>query len=338
MPKTRYLALAISTGCLATPMLAEPTQYPLMLANCGSEITFESAPESVVSIGQAGTEMLYGLGLGDKVVGTGVWFNEILPEFKEINDTVERLADNDPSLEAIVAKNPGLVTIEFEWHIGPEGIIGTREQFHELSVPTYVLPSDCVGKDNTSGVDGTREEAFSTEVIYQGISELAAIFDVQETGTELIADMRAREAAALEAARGANIDEATAVLWISSADLDIDPWVAGGMGVPNHMMEQVGIKNIVETAEEWPVVGWETIAKADPTFLIIGKMDRRRFEADDYEKKIAFLKSDPVTSQMSAVQNDRIIVLDTMGFSATTRVVSGLEALTEALQQFGSNG
>lgn len=334
MSIARTLAMGLSSALVTLPAFAEETTYPLTLANCGQEITFEAAPDSAVSIGQAGTEMLYSLGLGEKVAGTGVWFNEVLPEFKQINDGVERLADNDPSFESIVAKKPGLVTVEFEWHIGPEGIIGTRDQFHELSIPTYVLPSDCVGKDNTEGVDGTRQEAFSTEVIYQGISEVAAIFNIQGEGETLVADMRAREAAAVEKAKAANIEDASAVLWISSADLDIDPWVAGGMGVPNYMLEQVGIDNIVDTAEEWPVVGWETMAKSDPTFIIIGRMDRRRFVADDYEKKLEFLKSDPVTSQMSAVQNDRIIVLDTMGFSATTRLVSGLEALTEALEEF----
>lgn len=338
MSIARTLSITLATTLMASSAFAEGTEYPLTIPNCGQEVTFNSAPGSAVAIGQAGTEMLYALGLGDKVAGTGVWFNEVLPEFKEVNDKVERLADNDPSFESIVEKKPGLVTVEFEWHIGPEGIIATRDQFHELSIPTYVLPSDCVGKDNTEGIDGTRQEAFSTDVIYQGIGELAEIFDVKEKGDELIADMRARETAAVEKAKSSKIEDASAVLWISSADLEIDPWVAGGMGVPNYMLEQVGIDNIVDTAEEWPVVGWETIAKANPTFIIIGRMDRRRFPADDYEEKLKFLKSDPVTSQMDAVKSDRIIVLDTMGFSATTRLISGLEALTDALEDFGVDG
>ncbi len=334
MLRPTVLMGVLATTWLVSPAIAAETQYPLTLTNCGVEVTFSGAPERAVTIGQAGTEMLYGLGLGDEVVGTGVWFNDVLPEYKDVNDATERLADNDPSFEAIVNKEPEIVTVEYEWHIGPEGIIATREQFSELGVPTYVLPSDCVGKDNTQGVDGTRETAFTTEVIYQGITELAEIFDIQEAGAAKVADMRAREAAAIDKAKSLDIDGASAVLWISSADLDIDPWVAGSMGVPNYMMEQVGIDNVVDTAEEWPAVGWETIAKADPTFIIIGRMTRRRFEADDYEKKIDFLKSDPVTSQMDAVKKDRIIVLDTMGFGATTRVVSGLEALTAALEEF----
>ena len=41
-------------------------------------------------------------------------------------------------------------------HVGPQGIVATREQFSDLGIPTYILPSDCVGKDNTAGSDGTR--------------------------------------------------------------------------------------------------------------------------------------------------------------------------------------
>ncbi len=63
--------------------------------------------------------------------------------------------------------------------------------------------------------------------------------------------------------------------------------------VAGYMLKELGLRNVVTSAEEWPTVGWETIAKANPTILVIARMDRRRFPADDYEKKLEFLKSDP---------------------------------------------
>lgn len=57
-------------------------------------------------------------------------------------------------------------------------------------------------------------------------------------------------------------------------------------------------------------MGWETIAKANPSVLIIARMDRRRFPADDYAKKLDFLKSDPVTQHMDAVKHNRIVIVD----------------------------
>ncbi|MCX8997480.1 ABC transporter substrate-binding protein [Rhizobiaceae bacterium BDR2-2] len=331
------LALA-ATGLvagLALSSAANATTYPLTLENCGETLTFESAPASTVTVGQAATEVLYSLGLADKVTGTSVWFNEVLPEFKEVNVGIERMADNDPSFESVVAKRPSLVTVQFVWHVGPEGIVATRQQFHDLSIPTYVLPADCIAKDNTVGVDGTRSELFSMDSIYRGIGELAAIFDVEERGRTLVDALKAREAAAVDRAKALDLDDVSAVFWFSSADMDIDPYVAGRKGSPGYMMDKLGIRNIVESDEEWPVVGWETIARANPTVIVIAEMDRRRFPADDVEKKLEFLRTDPVASQMEAVKNGRIVVMDAHAMDATIRAVAGIEVLAGALEDFG---
>lgn len=331
MHRVAFVALGLAFA--GAPALAAETEFPLTLDNCGVTVTFDQAPGSVVSIGQAATEILYSLGLGEQVAGTGVWFDDVLPEFAELNAGIERLSDNDPSFEAIVGQRPGLVAIEYEWHIGPQGIIATREQFHELGIPTYIMPTDCVGKDNTVGIDGTRLEEFSTEALYQTITEFAQIFNVAEAGEALIEDLRARETMALEEAETVALDDVSAVVWYSSAALEIDPWVAGQAGAPGYMLNELGIRNVVETNEEWPTVGWETIAQADPTIIVIARMNRRRFTADDYEAKLEFLRTDPVTSQMTAVQEDRIVILDASAISPTIRLVGGLEALTDAMQQ-----
>ena len=320
---------------LTAAAAAEPTKYPLTLENCGETITFQKAPATTVTVGQAATEVLYSLGLGDKVTGTSVWFNDVLPEFKEVNARVERLADNDPSFESVVAKKPELVTVQFIWHVGPDGIVATRTQFHDVGIPTYVLPADCVAKDNTVGVDGTRSELFSTAAIHQGVRELAQIFDIRDKGEEVVASLIARETSAIEQAKALNLGDISAVFWFSSAEMDIDPYVAGRKGAPAYMMDKLGIKNIIESDEEWPVVGWETIAKANPTLIVIAKMDRRRFPADDYEKKLEFLKSDPVASQMEAVKNNRIVVMDAHAMDATIRTISGIEVLADSLKDFG---
>lgn len=334
MHKLLLTAAALLAAFAALPLRAETT-YPLTLQNCGVELSFDKAPASAVSIGQAATEILYSLGLGDKVLGTGVWFTEVLPEFKDISQTVERLADNDPSFEGIVSKKPELVAVQYEWHIGPQGIIATREQFADLGIPTYVLATDCAGKDNTRGSDGTRTTMFSMAGVHQAVSELAQIFNVPEKGDALVGDLKAREAAAIDKARALDLKDASAVFWFSSAEMDVDPYVAGRMGPPAFMMEALGLKNVVESDEEWPTVSWETIARANPSVIVVARMDRRRFEADDVEKKLKFLKTDPVASQMDAVKNDRIVVLDAHSMDPSIRNVTALETLAEALPRFG---
>ncbi|QXH79378.1 ABC transporter substrate-binding protein [Pseudomonas salmasensis] len=331
LPRVIALIAGLSACALAH---AAPSHYPLTVENCGSTLTFQQAPARSVSIGQAATEMLYALGVGDKVVGTSLWFNNVLPQYKAQNDRIERLANNEPSFEAVIAKRPQLVAAELEWVVGPQGVVGTREQFHELKIPTYVLPSDCEAKDNLVGADGTRLQPFRIETIYQSIQQLAQIFDVQARGQQLNDELKARLATSIATAQGKGLKQASALVWFSSAEMASDPYVAGHKGVPQFMLHTLGLHNVVQSDEEWPAVGWETIAKANPTFLVIARMDRRRYPADDHEKKLTFLRSDPVTRNMDAVKYNRIIILDALALQASLRTFDGLEQLATAIDGY----
>ncbi|WP_300635266.1 ABC transporter substrate-binding protein [Pseudomonas sp.] len=326
----RVSALFTGLGLCALAHAA-PTHYPLTVENCGSSVTFQQAPARSVTIGQAATEMLYALGVGDKMVGTSLWFNTVSAPYKAQNDSIERLANNEPSFEAVIAKRPQLVAAELEWVVGPQGVVGTREQFHELNIPTYLLPSDCEDKDNRVGADGTRLAPFRIETIYKSLSQLAEIFDVQARGQQLTEELKARLARSIATVQSKGLKHASALVWFSSAEMASDPYVAGHKGVPEFMLQTLGLRNVVQSDEEWPAVGWETIAKANPTFLVIARMDRRRYPADDHEKKLAFLRSDPVTRNMDAVKNNRIIILDALALQASLRTFDGLEQLAAAI-------
>ena len=329
----RVIALLTGLGLCALAQ-AKPTQYPLTVENCGSTLTFAQAPARSVTIGQAATEMLYALGVGDKVVGTSLWFNNVLPPFKALNDNIERLANNEPSFESVIAKRPQLVAAELEWVVGPQGVVGTREQFHELKIATYLLPSDCEGKDNRVGADGTRLEPFRVDTIYKSIRQLAEIFDVQDRGQQLNDELKARLAKSVATVHSKGLKQASALVWFSSAEMASDPYVAGHKGVPEFVLQTLGLRNVVQSDEEWPAVGWETIAKANPTVLVIARMDRRRYPADDHEQKLAFLRSDPVTRNMDAVKHNRIIILDAMALQASVRTFEGLEQLATAIDGY----
>lgn len=325
----RFATLLAGLGLTGLAQAAA-THYPLTVDNCGKPQTFAQAPQRAVTIGQASTEMLYALGLGDKLAATSLWFNNVLPEYQVQNAKVPRLADNEPSFEAVVGKRPQLVTVQFEWMVGAQGAVATREQFDELGIPTYLLPSDCEGKDNLVGADGTRLQAFQVDTLYKSVSQLAAIFDVQDRGTALNAELRGRLDSAKAQLADKDLSATSALFWFSSADLHIDPYVAGRQGVADFMLRTLGVRNVVESSEELPTVGWETLAKANPTWLIIARMDRRRYPADDYQKKLAFLRSDPVTRNMDAVKHDRIIILDADAMQAGIRLFSGLQTLAAA--------
>lgn len=327
------VAVASSFAALPSAHAAE-TSYPLTLKNCGRDVTFTHAPERTVSIGQSTTEILYLLGLSDKVVGTAVWIGPVIKGYEEANAKIDRLADNDPSFESVLAKKPDLVTVQYQWHVGPEGVVAKPEQFEELKIPVYTSPADCTGKDNSGGGDGVRHSVFTMDLIYQEVTDLAQIFNVQDKGEKLVAELKAREEAArkkIVSAKG----QLSAVFWFSSAELAIDPYVAGKNGAPGYIMSALGIKNVIDSDEEWPTVGWETIAKANPTIVVAGKMDRRRFPADDVVLKQKFLKEDPVTSLMPSVKEGHIVTMDAQAMNPTIRTIDGIEVLADAIVQLG---
>ncbi|HEY5795955.1 MAG TPA: ABC transporter substrate-binding protein [Bosea sp. (in: a-proteobacteria)] len=340
---TRRLRRLVRSATLALPLLAlgmgfasaQSTRYPVTVENCGHQVTFDKAPKRVVAIGQTQTEILYALGLGDRVVGTAVWFSPVAKRFEAANAGVKRLADNDPSFEAVVAQEPDLVTAMFEWHVGPNGIVGKRDQFAKLKVPAYVSPSDCVGKDNSGAGDGIRTQMFTMELVYRNIREFGQIFDVADRAAALIAELKAREDKAVAAVAGNGAKDIPVTVWFSSRDVKGDAFLAGKNGVPAYILSKLGARNIITTNEEWPLVGWESVAAANPAVIVVVKMDRRRFPADDIELKLNFLKTDAVASKLDAVRNNRIVVMDVGATRAGLDTVDGIEALAKGIENFG---
>lgn len=144
--------------------------------------------------------------------------------------------------------------------------------------------------------------------------------------------MKAREKAAtarIAALKG----DVSAVFWYSSAKLNADPYLAGQGGVPAYLMSELGIQNVVDSNEEWPTAGWETVAKANPTLIVAGDMTRRRFEGDDIAVKRGFLAKDPVASVMDAVRQGRIVEMKVQFMDPTVRTVRGFEVLADALER-----
>ena len=340
---TRRLRRLVRSATLALPLLAlgmgfasaQATRYPVTVENCGHQVTFDKAPKRVVAIGQTQTEILYALGLGDRVVGTAVWFSPVAKRFETANAGVKRLADNDPSFEAVVAQEPDLVTAMFEWHVGPNGIVVKRDQFAKLKVPAYVSPSDCVGKDNSGAGDGVRTQMFTMELVYRNIREFGQIFDVADRAEVLIGELKAREAKAVAAVAGNAAKDIPVTVWFSSKDVKGDAFLAGKNGVPAYILAKLGARNIITTNEEWPLVGWESVAAANPAVIVVVKMDRRRFPADDIDLKLNFLKTDAVASKLDAVRNNRIVVMDVGATRAGLDTVDGIEALAKGIESFG---
>ena len=112
------------TGCGASEPVPEQaiaagegsTVYPLVVENCGREVTFDVAPQRVVSLDQGSTEILLSLGLHDRMVGTASWTDPVRENLEQANAEVPRLADEAPTYEVVLDTDPDFVTASFGRH------------------------------------------------------------------------------------------------------------------------------------------------------------------------------------------------------------------------------
>lgn len=333
MTVARLPLATLALGWTITSAFAEPTVYPLTLENCGVKVTIENAPQRAVGLGQNSTEIMLMLGLADRMAGTAIWVSPVLPELAADNAKVQRIADNAPSFEAVVARQPDFIAAQFLTSVGPQGRVGTRQQFLDLGVPSYISPTDCAVTDNTRS-DGIRKQMLTMDLLYQEIDELSRIFDVPDRGQGLITQLKEREEAVRKRVAD-KANEVSLIYWFSSPNVADDAWVAGRNGASGYITKVIGARNVVDSEQEWPLVGWETIASHDPTVIVIGTMDRRSQGADDPVVKRRFLTTDPVVSKLDAVEKGRIVEMDAQAMNPTIRTITGLETVATALEQYG---
>ncbi|MEU1123518.1 ABC transporter substrate-binding protein [Streptomyces sp. NPDC005899] len=306
--------------------------YPVTLENCGRTVTVRQAPARAVSLDQGSTEILLSLGLGDRLAGTATWTDPVLQGLEKANAGVPRIAENRPSSEKVLDREPDFVSASFESTLGKGGV-APREQFEELGVPTYVSPADCAAKDNSGSGDGSRTKPLTMDSVYTEVHDLARIFGVQERGDELVADLRERIGAAT-----ADIDASrtTLLYWFANSEA---PYLAGCCGAPGIITGELGARNVFDdTHEEWPQINWETVADRDPDVLVIGDLTRRSQTAESAEKKIEFLESNPATKNMDAVRHKRYVLLSGQAMNPTIRTVEGVERVAAGLRSFGLTG
>jgi iron complex transport system substrate-binding protein len=309
------------------PAAAGHTNYPLTLQNCGVSVTFDKPPHRAVSLYQASTEILLSLGLADRMVGTSTWFDPVLPELAADNARVPRLADNDPSLETVLAVEPDLVT-SASAHTFTPAVVAERARLAQLGIPTYQSPAVCDG----ATVDGDtvrRAEPLRMETLFREITELATIFDVQDRGVHLVGRLKRRLAAVTPGPGPAR----TVAFWFSGLRT---PYLAGCCSAPGLYARELGLTNVfADAGEDWPEIGWEALADRDPDVLVLADLNRRRVDGDALDTKIGFLESNPVTRNLTAVRRKHYIVLTGSELDPGIRQVAAVEKLAAGLAAIG---
>ncbi|MDL2409844.1 ABC transporter substrate-binding protein [Rhizobium calliandrae] len=333
-PVLAVSGLFVALGLATTLAMAAPTKYPLTLENCGAQVTFQKAPERAIGLGQNSAEIMLLLGLEGKMAGTAFWPSRVLPQLAEANAKVKLLTVEFPTFETILAQNPDFVAAALPSLIGPTSKVAKREDFEKVGVPTYLSPSTCLSTEKVKNEYGSREKVWNMDLLYKEIDELSQIFDVADRGQALIADFKAREIK-LRSSISKDGKPLSYLFWFSSQSPSSDAYVGGKNSASGFIADLLGGKNAITAEAEWPTLGWESIIAANPDVIVVANLDRNRWELDKPESKIKFLNTDPAVSQMQAVKNKAIVVMDGQAMNPTIRTIYGAEQMADQLKALG---
>ncbi len=262
---------------------------PLTLDNCGTTVSIPAPPERVVTIKSTALEMLLALGLGDRIVGRAFEDGPVPAEWTGEAEGIPVLSEKLPSHEVVLETEPDLVYGGWESNFTADGA-GTRDSLAALGIASYVAPAACKGA-------GHKPSALTFDDVFSEIAEIGRIFDVGDRADALIAEQRAMLATLPEAR------ERRSALWYSSGTKV--PYVGGGAGGPQMTMTALGLDNIFADIDDtWASASWEAVAAADPDVIVL--VDSSWNSA---EKKKALLAGDPLLSKLTAVQNERYLII-----------------------------
>lgn len=163
---SQAILTAMAVLSVAAPLHAAPTQYPLKLMNCGTEITIEKAPQHAVALGQNSAEILLMLGLQDRLAATAFWPTKVLPELEQANAKVEVLTVEQPTLEGILAKEPDFVAAQLPLLLGDDSKVAKRQDFADLGIPSYLSPGVCNTRKDSGDIYGSRAELWNMDLLY----------------------------------------------------------------------------------------------------------------------------------------------------------------------------
>jgi iron complex transport system substrate-binding protein len=326
--KTAFSCLAVSAmifvaGCADTETAAPPATsgaYPLTLKNCGTDVTVKAPPKRAVTLNQSAAEILIRLGLGDRVVGSGYEIDKTPDDIAAAYQKIPILSAPGAEIkhEALLQAQPDFVYGSFAGMFTADQS-GERAELHKLDVPTYLTEFDCTYHETVADAD--------FEKLFQEYRDLAKIFDVPSAGERLVAE---QQAVLDKALAGRKIDGTPKVMWFYSTYAGT-PWAAGPGGLPQHISELVGVKNVFDDAKtKWAEVSWDEVAARDPDVIILADLTRGE-PNDTAQEKIDLLKKDPLTSRLTAVAGDRFVAIPGRYMDPGHGSVQAVPALVDGL-------
>ncbi len=257
----------------------------------GREVSIDEVPQRIVSFGPSITEILFALGLEEKVVGVSDYSD--YPEAAKLKPSVG--SAYAPSIENLVALEPDLVfTLEHK---------ELNSQLEALGMTFIII------------------EPKDIDEILRDIELMGMVTDTEDEAEELVESMEDTIADVLDLVEGA--PEVSVFFIVDATDLTL-PWTAGPGSFIDALITMVGGENIAaEAAGDWVQLSIEQVVGSDPDLIIIQTMTGGMPTVS-----IETLEEHPIWGEMRAVREGNIFLINGDLVSRPgPRIIQGLEEI-----------
>jgi len=279
----------------ALAVIASSASADITVDNCGEPLTFDATPDRIVVHDMNMTDMAFALGLQDKIVGlTGItgWY-KTSADFDTLRGDIPELAPKYPTMENLLSADPQMFFAGWYYGMKPGGDV-TPDTLAPFGIKTMVLTESCVH------LDKNRPEA-SMDLLFNDVMRLGKVMDVEAKAEALVTGWK-EDLATIEA-KTADLAKPRVFLLDGPADA---PFTAGKFAIPDAMIAAAGGENVTHDMDtSWGRTSWETVAAANPEFLVLLDYQTGNGAADTFK----FLQDHPVMSQTDAVKNEAWIGL-----------------------------
>jgi len=211
----------------------------------GNKVEIPSNIEKIVSTAPSNTEILAGLGVGDKIVCMDTYSEGI----EGVNKDVKKMDFTSPDAEAIIELEPDIVIAS-----GYNKSGSSDDPFKSISdagIPVVYIPS-------SESIDG----------IYKDIEFIASIVKEDSKGEEIVSNMKS-EIEKISKVGETIKDKKKVYIEIGPAP---NLYSIGNSTFLNEMVEVIGAENVFKDEESWFAPTEEAILDANPD-VILTKVD-----------------------------------------------------------------
>jgi cobalamin transport system substrate-binding protein len=276
----------------------EIPQFPLTVVDdLGRTVEIVKLPERIVSLAPSNTEIVYALGLEDKLVGTTDY-----DDYPEAAKSKPRVANyTTPNLEKVVSVQPDLILAE------------------EIQEKTALPAMEKLGLTVIVTVDKTLED------ILNDIKLVGHVNGKDKAAATLVDSLNTRIQAVVSKTSTLPPEQRVKVLYV----IWHDPiWTMGGNTFVNDLIWKAGGVNIfADDFEKARVVSLESIIEKNPQVIIVSGM------ATTGDLIYNNIKKETRLSGVDAMTNNRIYKISDANLTERPgpRIVDGLEEVARLL-------